>query len=80
MRRTFCVAVLPGLVLGGLWACKGGRGPGDGALDPANSPVIACPQAEYDFGTVTQGEEIKHTFTIQNTGRGTLQIERAQGS
>jgi len=42
-------------------------------------PVIACDKSEFDFGTVSQGEEAVHTFTIKNTGKGDLKIERARG-
>ncbi len=42
-------------------------------------PAIACDKPEHDFGTVSQGEEAKHTFTIKNTGKGVLKIERARG-
>lgn len=52
------------------------------ATDSAPSgppPVIACDQPEHDFGTVAQGAEAEHTFTIKNTGKGVLKIERARG-
>ncbi len=42
-------------------------------------PVITCEKAEYDFGTVTQGEDATHVFVIKNTGKGVLKIERARG-
>lgn len=42
-------------------------------------PVITCDEAEYDFGTVTQGEDAKHIFVIKNKGKGVLKIDRARG-
>lgn len=43
------------------------------------APRISCSQPEYDFGTVAQGEEVKHTFVVRNTGKGELNITRARG-
>ncbi len=42
-------------------------------------PVITCDNAEYDFGTVSQGEDATHIFVIKNKGKGVLKIERARG-
>jgi len=42
-------------------------------------PVIACDEPTHDFGSVSQGEEAKHIFTVKNTGKGVLKIERARG-
>ena len=42
-------------------------------------PVITCDTPEHDFGTVNQGDEVKHTFTVKNIGKGTLKINRARG-
>lgn len=42
-------------------------------------PVITCAQPEHDFGSAVQGEDIKHVFTLRNTGKGVLDIERARG-
>jgi hypothetical protein len=42
-------------------------------------PEIACDEATHDFGTVAQGEDAVHVFTIQNKGKGVLDIERARG-
>lgn len=42
-------------------------------------PVITCDKAEYEFGTVSQGEDASHIFVIKNTGKGVLKIERARG-
>ncbi len=42
-------------------------------------PVIASDEQEHDFGSVSQGEEAKHVFTVKNTGKGVLKIDRARG-
>jgi hypothetical protein len=34
----------------------------------------------HDFGTVTEGDTVKHTFTIKNTGTAPLIIERVRSS
>lgn len=47
------------------------------AAQPA--PKIACAKPVEEFGTVTQGATVERTFTIKNTGRGVLRIDRAQG-
>ncbi len=43
------------------------------------APNIVCDQPVYDFGTVAQGQEVKHVFKIRNTGKGVLKITRARG-
>ena len=47
------------------------------ATGPA--PKIACAKPEYNFGTVSQGDDVKHVFIIKNAGKGVLKIERARG-
>lgn len=49
------------------------------AAGEGNAPVIACAEPNFDFGSVPQGEEVKHTFVIQNKGQGALKIESARG-
>ncbi len=50
------------------------------AVDNTNrSPVISCRQPEFHVGTIQQGELVKHIFTIQNKGEGTLSIKRVSG-
>ena len=34
----------------------------------------------FDFGTVTEGEKVKHTFKFKNTGKEPLIINDAKGS
>jgi hypothetical protein len=35
---------------------------------------------EYQFGTVKEGENVEHTFTITNDGKSTLYIRKVKGS
>jgi len=43
------------------------------------APVIACDGADYDFGSVSQGDVVQHVFRIKNKGKGVLNIQRARG-
>ena len=56
---------------------------GDTAAVPAvpagPKPAIACDQADFNFGTVVQGDDAKHTFTVKNTGDAPLKNESARG-
>ena len=49
------------------------------AVPDGPKPAIACDQAEFNFGTVVQGEDAKHVFTVKNTGDAPLKIESARG-
>lgn len=40
-------------------------------------PVVTFEPAEFDFGTVQEGEIVDHTFEFSNTGDGPLIISRA---
>ena len=50
------------------------------APQPQGKPKIACDQPEYDFGSVSQGEQVKHTFVVKNIGSAPLKIESARSS
>jgi hypothetical protein len=43
------------------------------------APVIACNGADYDFGSVSQGDVVQHVFVMKNKGKGVLNIQRARG-
>ncbi len=51
------------------------------AVDP-NQPktVMSFTKEEFDFGTVPEGEKVKHTFKFKNTGKEPLIISNAKGS
>lgn len=49
-------------------------------VDPKNPPVIKFEESTYDFGTISQGEKVKHTYFFKNTGKSPLIIHSAQGS
>jgi hypothetical protein len=41
-------------------------------------PTIQIKQPEYDFGVVLEGTEVEHEFTVRNTGKVLLNIERVR--
>lgn len=43
-------------------------------------PEFNFQETEYDFGTIDEGEVVKHTFTFKNTGEAPLIIQNASGS
>lgn len=48
--------------------------------DTVNVPVITFEQPDYDFGTIKQGEVVKHVFKFTNSGKTPLIIEQATAS
>ncbi len=42
--------------------------------------TIVYEQTDFDFGTVKEGEKVKHTFKFKNTGSEPLIISNAKGS
>jgi hypothetical protein len=53
--------------------------PSSKAAPTGPAPEITCDKPEFNFGTVAQGEDAKHVFTVKNKGKGVLKIERARG-
>ena len=43
-------------------------------------PVFEFAEMEHDFGTITDGDVVSHTFTFTNNGEAPLIIQSAQGS
>ncbi len=87
MRTAAIGAAVAALVW--LPACKGGVQPPAGdsaggavrkAAGPTLVPVIACDQPTWEFGTVAEGEVVRHVFPVRNTGGAPLKIESARGS
>ncbi len=48
--------------------------------DTVNLPIITFEQADFDFGTIKQGELVKHVFKFTNTGKAALIIDQAVAS
>ena len=43
-------------------------------------PAFQFDQVEHDFGTISEGDVVQHTFTFTNNGEAPLVIENAVGS
>jgi hypothetical protein len=52
---------------------------GEGKRD-ANLPEITFAEEVFDFGKITQGEKVSHSFGFKNTGKKNLIISGASGS
>ncbi|MDQ3017830.1 MAG: DUF1573 domain-containing protein [Bacteroidota bacterium] len=60
------------------------------ATNPDGTPIDAVPtgptttmvfeETDFDFGTVNDGEKVKHTYKFKNTGNEPLIISSAKGS
>lgn len=44
------------------------------------APVVTVPQPDYDFGTVFQGESVRHVFAFSNSGNVPLIVEKVSSS
>jgi hypothetical protein len=43
-------------------------------------PAMEFATMDHDFGTITEGQVVEHTYSFKNTGEGPLIIQGAQGS
>lgn len=43
----------------------------------ASAPVMAFEETNWDFGTIQEGDVVKHTYTFTNTGKSPLIIQNA---
>ena len=43
-------------------------------------PVMSFDEVEHDFGVITEGDVVEHTFAFTNTGKSPLVITNAKGS
>jgi hypothetical protein len=48
--------------------------PGPGPSVPASGPLIQFDNTMFDFGKVSIGEKVRHSYIVTNTGNDTLQI------
>jgi hypothetical protein len=44
------------------------------------APKIACAKPTFDFGEVSQGDEVRHGYEVENTGKAELDIINVHGS
>ena len=52
----------------------------EAAAPTGPTTVMQFEQTDYDFGTVKEGEKVKHTYKFKNTGNEPLVISSAKGS
>ncbi len=45
-----------------------------------NAPKIVASETEYNFGTIAQGEKVKHDFVIKNEGKSDLLIRKVSAT
>lgn len=51
-----------------------------GITDTVNVPKMTFEEEVFEFGDLSQGEKVTHTFKFKNTGKTDLVITSAQGS
>ncbi len=42
-------------------------------------PIATCAEPIFNYGSVPEGQDVNHVFTIKNTGQGVLKILSAKG-
>ncbi|MCD6459306.1 DUF1573 domain-containing protein [bacterium] len=52
----------------------------DKKIRPADYPNLEISEQTWDFGTVTQGEQIRHSFILKNTGTQNLIIKKVKST
>lgn len=81
MNKVILSVLLAGIVLS---SCQSDKVKSENVssemVDPKNPPVMTFEESTYDFGTISQGERVKHTYFFKNTGKSPLIIHSAQGS
>lgn len=64
--------------------CVGGKkkegSPAASASAAMAGPRIAVPTAMFDFGKVTEGDQLTHVFTLKNEGNAKLTLDRVRTS
>jgi hypothetical protein len=52
--------------------------PAPAPVDPEKAPKCVVSETEFNAGTITKGQTIKHDFIVENKGKGPLEITRVQ--
>ena len=52
----------------------------DGPMDTVNVAKIEFAEEEFDFGSIKEGEVVKHTYAFTNTGKAPLLISNARST
>ena len=89
MKRFLSLLVASALLAGGVVAQNGleTKPSGNGFVQvPPSAPLSApagkfgCTKPSFDFGEVSQGEEVSHDYPVENSGKGDLEIISVHGS
>ncbi|MFC1712375.1 DUF1573 domain-containing protein [Candidatus Poribacteria bacterium] len=75
--RGITVVLRIGIALTILWCiiCFGARGEN---AEEITGPVLSVSEEIWDFGIIKQGEVVKHTFKLKNTGNNDLIIDKVR--
>jgi len=77
MKRSFIIIVF---ITSFIWSCNNKTSDEDVTLNLKDSTTVKFEESKYDFGDITQGEVIKHTFYFKNTGDKPLIISEVRTS
>ncbi|PRY15446.1 uncharacterized protein DUF1573 [Pontibacter ummariensis] len=81
MKKVFLSLAFAALVAGGAVAQEQPKAKATAPQEQAvNGPAITFDETEHNFGDITQGDVVEHTFKFTNTGTQPLVIERVDVS
>ncbi|MDX5423549.1 MAG: DUF1573 domain-containing protein [Hymenobacteraceae bacterium] len=77
MKKVLLSFAFAALVAGGAMAQEQPKAKASAPQEQAvNGPAITFEESEYNFGDITQGDVVEHTFKFKNTGTQPLVIDR----
>ncbi|RJQ69993.1 MAG: DUF1573 domain-containing protein [Desulfobacteraceae bacterium] len=74
-KHTALGAVLIVLLIGSGAAARFARAD---AAAQGNEPRAVFPETRHEFGSVMEGQEVRHDFVVENRGQADLIIQRVQ--
>lgn len=77
-KTTIAVALCIAFCFSPAFAATTSPGAKRQAPEATAQPSIHIEKPEYDFGEVMEGAEVEHEFTVRNTGKVLLNIERVR--
>lgn len=76
MKKILLSFAIAALAAGGAVAQQPTKQPTAPQAQAKAGPVITFEETEHNFGDITQGDVVEHTFKFKNTGTQPLVIER----